>query len=204
MPSGSRDVAGARLPGSVRTLRRVLIALLVASAALTIVGLPELQDAVAAGRWPRAALAIPLTFLGLFIVGYAVYRYALVRAGRYPAGKALVRVALMAVILGVIAGIVLDWRRTPGGDHPVDLGRGLRSSDPDVRAMAAELVRHRPPDVARAHVDGVIRLLGDASPEVRQQARATLVALAGTDVGGSGADAAARWQAWWRERAPVR
>jgi hypothetical protein len=49
-------------------------------------------------------------------------------------------------------------------------------------------------------VPRLVQLVDDPSPEVRRQARASLVALAGTDAGGEGAGARARWRAWWRER----
>jgi hypothetical protein len=66
--------------------------------------------------------------------------------------------------------------------------------------MAAELARHRSPDDALRYVPRLVALLDDASPEVRRQARASLVALAGRDEGGEGSDAAARWRDFWLER----
>jgi len=80
---------------------------------------------------------------------------------------------------------------------PVELGRPLRSSDPVVRAMAAELVRYRDREAAVRYVGRLIELLDDRSPEVRRQARASLAALAGRDVGGEGPTAAARWREYW-------
>lgn len=200
MSPATRDGLG-RTPGWIRALRWIVLALLLVSAALTLLALPELRDAVAAGRWPRAALALPVAIIGLFIVGYAVYRFALVRAGRYSAGKALVQLGLMLLVLGVIGGIALErGREGDAGVEPVDLGAALHALDADMRAMAVELVRHRPREVAVRHVDRLIELLDDPAPEVRRQAHATLVALAGADVGGDDADAAERWRAYWRER----
>src|SRR5512134_4035221 len=110
-----------RTPPAVRGARWVLFALLIASAALTLFGVPQLQRAVADGRWPPIALAVPPALLAVFIVGYAAYRVALVRAGRYTAGKAMVQVAVMVLVLGVVAGVVLvPPERSPGG-LPVDL-----------------------------------------------------------------------------------
>lgn len=188
------------MPGSARVLRWVLFALLLLSAVLTLVGLPELQREVAAGRFPHAALALPPAFLALFIVGYAAYRFMLVRAGRYPAGKALVQIGLMVLVLGVIAGIALERGQPSAGDGPVDLGRALGSADPDARAMAAELVRHRPREAGLSQVRRLVELLGDSSPEVRRQARASLVQLAGEDVAGTGRDESGRWLIYWRDR----
>jgi hypothetical protein len=181
-------------------MRWILFVLLLLAAALTFVGLPELQRAVASGRWPRAILLGPPAILSLFIVGYAGYRFVLVRAGRYSAGKALVQVGLMMLVLTVVVGLVWERGHAPPSDRIVDLARPLGSGDPDARAMAAELVRYRPPEVATRLVPRLIELLDDPSPEVRRQAHDSLVALAGADPGGVGSGAAARWRAYWRER----
>jgi hypothetical protein len=184
-----------RAPAILKAARWVLIVLLLVSAAVTLFGLPRLQRAIAEGRWPPATLAVPAALLGLFAVAYAGYRILLVRAGRYPAGKALVRIAVVAAVVGAAAGIVLvpPDSRDPG-ESTVDLAGPLRSADPDVRALAAEVVRHRPRVQALAHGDRLVELLDDGSPEVRRQARLSLVSLAGKDAGGRGPDAAARWR----------
>jgi hypothetical protein len=185
----------------VKTARWVLYGLLIVSAALSLVGLPELQAAVAAGRWPPAALAVPPAFLALFIVGYAAYRLVLVRAGRYGAGKALVQVAVMLLVLGVVAGLAIRppaGLGTAPGRAQVELARPLASSDPEVRALGAELARHRAREEGLAVAGRLADLLADPAPEVRRQARTSLVALAGRDVGGDGPDAAQRWREWAR------
>jgi hypothetical protein len=195
IPPGPRK----RTPPAVKAGRWILFSLLLVSAGVTLFGLPELQRAVAEGRWAPAALALPAGLLAIFAVGYAAYRIALVRAGRYPAGKALFRIALMAAVVGAAAGIVLI---PPQGGAPreaaVDLAPSLRSSDPDVRALAAELVRFRSRPQAISYADQLIELLGDGSHEVSRQARLSLISLAGRDVGGSGPDAASRWREHFR------
>lgn len=197
--TGATDRPRARTPRSVRAARWGLFGLLLVSAAVTLFGLPELQRAVAEGRWPSAALAIPATLLALFVVGYAAYRIALVRAGRYPAGRALVRIALMGAVVGAVAGLVLaPPDAAPPGEAAVSLARPLASTNPEVRALAAEVARSRPREEALAVVDRLVELLEDGSPEVRRQARRTLEALAGRDVGGEGPDAAERWREYWR------
>lgn len=188
-----------RTPRAVRIARWVLYGLLIASAMLTVFGLPELQREVAAGRFPRAALAAPPALLAIFIVGYALYRFALVRAGRYGAGKALVQVAVMFLVLAVVAGVALHpGERRVAGEGAVPLARPLASTDPDVRALAAELARYRPPEQVRGVAGRLVELLDDPAPEVRTQAHAALVAAAGSDVGGSGPGAQDRWRAWAR------
>jgi hypothetical protein len=194
--SGGAPVTPGRTPRAVRAARWVLFGLLLVSAALTLFGLPDLQRAVAEGRWPRGTLAIAPALLVVFLVGYAAYRIALVRAGRYPAGKALVRIALTAAVIGVVAGLVLR-PPPPAGEGPVELGVLLVSARPEVRALAAEVVRHRPRAEALAHVDRLVDLLEDPSPEVRRQARLSLAALAGDDLG-AGPGAPARWRALFR------
>ncbi|MGC3998456.1 MAG: HEAT repeat domain-containing protein [Anaeromyxobacter sp.] len=182
-----------RIPTWIRALRWSLLGLLLVSAALTLAGLPELREAVAEGRWPHAALAVPPGLLVIFVFGYAVYRFALVRAGRYPAGKALVQVALMAVVVGVVAGLVLD-RPTPRRPAP-DLERALLSDDPQLRGLAAELVRHRPKVEGQRLAPRLVGMLGNPDPVVRSEAHASLVALTGRDLGGP--EAAARWRERW-------
>lgn len=202
---GERDPARAQTPPGVKTARWVLFGLLIASAALTLFGVPELQRAVAQGRWPPIALAVPPALLGVFIVGYAAYRIALVRAGRYTAGKAMVQVAVMLLVLGVVAGVVLVPSERPApGSAPLSLRQPLASPDPDVRALGAELARHRPREEALAIAPRLAELLDDPSPEVRRQAHLSLVAIAGGDVGGEGPGASARWRAWSASGTPAR
>lgn len=205
MGTGGAVARVVRTPRSVKAARWVLFALLLICAVLTLVGLPQIQRAVASGRWPPITLALPPGLLAVFIVGYAAYRIVLVRAGRYGAGKALVQVAAMFLVLGVVAGLALvPADRGAPGQIPVDLARPLLSSDPDVRALAAELTRHRPREQALAHAPRLVDLLADPAPEVRRQARATLVAIAGADVGGEGAGSTARWREWVHANAPAR
>src|SRR6266542_4771479 len=149
MAEGVEVPGRARTPRGVRAARWVLFGLLLVSAGLTLFRLPELQHAVAAGRWPPIALAVPPALLALFIMGYAAYRIALVRAGRYTAGKALVQIAVMLLVLGIVAGVALvPAERAGPGQVTVELARPLASTDPDVRALGAELARHRPREQA--------------------------------------------------------
>jgi hypothetical protein len=203
MPDGATGAGEGTTPGrtprAVRVARWVLFALLLLSAVLTVFALPELQRAVAAGRWPPAALAAPPAVLALFIGGYAAYRIALVRAGRYGAGKALVQVAVMLLVFAIVVGIALRPGETVGpGQRAVDLARPLASTDPDVRALGAELARHRPREQALAVAQRLAELMDDPAPEVRRQAHAALLLVAGADVGGEGPGAAERWRAWAR------
>jgi hypothetical protein len=200
MSPGTKDGVNGRTPAAIRSLRWILFALLFTSAALTLVGVPELARSVAGGGWPRATLAVPPAILAVFIACYAAYRFVLVRAGRYSAGKALVQIALMVLVLAVITGVVVELAQAHRADRPapIDLAGPLHSPDPQVRAIAAELARHRPRESVVRTVPRLIELLEDPAPEVRREARATLVTLAGRDVGGEGSDAPGRWREYWR------
>lgn len=198
MPGQTQQARRASTPRAVKAARWVLFALLLVSAAVTLFGLPEMRRAVAEGRWPPATLAFPAALLALFVVVYAAYRIALVRAGRYPAGKALVRIAVIAAAVGAAAGLVLTQPEEVVPGAAVDLSGPLLSADPAVRALAAEVVRHRPRRQGLAHAQRLVELLDDGSADVRRQARLSLTALAGKDVGGTGPDAATRWREHFR------
>ncbi|MFO0580969.1 MAG: HEAT repeat domain-containing protein [Anaeromyxobacter sp.] len=182
------------LPHGLRVLRWVLVALLAVSAFLTLVAVPELREEVAASAWIKAALAAPLVLLGAFVVGFAVYRVRMVRLGRYEGGRALLQIALLSLALAVIGGLVLFPDDRGVSAKPVDLAHALRVPDPVVKSLAAEVVRHRPPEEARGLLPALVPLVEDPSPEVRRQAHATLVQLAGGDLGGEGPGAGARWR----------
>jgi hypothetical protein len=188
----------AELSPAAQTARVVLYLLLLGAAAAALLVPPGNDPSAVPGRRPELLLAPVL--LGAFGIGFTAYRFTLVRAGRYHAGKAFVQVMLIGLVLFLfVPGSVERWRAS-GSMPPVDLTRQLRSSDAEARAMAAELVRHRTPEDARRYVPRLVALLDAASPEVRRQASASLVALAREDVGGSGPDAAERWRAFWASR----
>lgn len=178
--------------------RLVLYVLLAASALATLLAGPSLEQAVREGRLSAATLVVAPALLALFIVVFALYRYALVRTGHYLAGKAFVQVGLMLLVLTLLLPGSLERYRAAGTVRPVDLSRYLRAPDAEARAMAAELVRHRERVDAVRQVPRLIELLEDPSPEVRRQARESLTALAGRDAGGEGSEASARWREFWR------
>lgn len=194
-----QERAGAPVAGPIRGLRWAVIALLVTSALATLFVLPALDSAVAAGRLPKAILVVPSVLLAAGVATFAAYRYLLVRAGQYGAGKALVQLGILVLVVGIVGGASLDRYRAAQVAAPVDLARALASADPATRALAAEVVRHRPRAVALPHAERLVTLLEDPSPEVRTQAHRSLVALYGDDVG-VGPEAAKRWRAALRDR----
>ncbi len=195
--ASQRPEWGGRL---LRPARMLLYALLVASALATLLAGPSLEQAVREGRLPQSALVVAPLLLLLFIVLFAGYRYLLVRSGHYLAGKAFVQVGLMLLVLTLLLPGSLERWRAAGTVRPVDLARYLAAPDAEARAMAAELTRHRDRPEALRYVPRLVALLSDPSPEVRRQARASLVALAGADPGGEGPESPARWREFWRAR----
>jgi len=188
----------AELSPAARTARVVLYLLLLGAAAAALLVVPGSDADASAGR--RAELLLAPVLLGAFAIGFTAYRFTLVRAGQYHAGKAFVQVGLIGLVLFLfVPGSVERWKAS-GATPPVDLTRQLRSSDPEARAMAAELVRHRDSRDARRYVPRLVALMSDPAGEVRRQARASLVAMAQEDVGGEGPEAADRWRAYWAAR----
>jgi hypothetical protein len=193
MPQVVQERAGAPITRTIRSLRWLVVALLVTSALATLFVLPALDQGVAAGRLPKAILVAPSVLLALCVAAYAAYRYLLVRAGQYGAGKALVQIGVLVLVVGIVGGASLDRYRAAQVAAPVDLGRALASADPATRALAAEVVRHRPRAEALPQATRLVALLEDPSSEVRTQAHRSLVALYGEDVG-PGPEAAERWR----------
>lgn len=187
-------------PAAVRPVRLVLYALLLASAIVSVFGVPSLEQAVREGRRSAWVLVVAPALLAAFIAAFAFYRFRLVRAGRYHAGKAFVQIGLMVLALGLVLPGSLDRYRAAGTVRAVDLTRQLGSSDAEARAVAAELARHRDAGEALRYVPRLVAMLEDPSPEVRRQARASLSALAGEDVAADRDDAPRRWRAYWEAR----
>ena len=198
--AGGASRAGATPSRLVRRARIALYVLLLLSAGVTLFGEPVLEQAVREGRAPRGALVIAPSLLVAFIGLFAAYRYVAVRRGRYHAGKAFVQVGLMVLVLTLALPGSLDRWRSAGTVRPVELSRHLQSADAEERALAAELARHRERADALRYVPRLVELLADSSPEVRRQAHASLVALAGRDEGGEGPEALDRWRAWWKSQ----
>lgn len=149
-----------------------LYLLLVASAIL----------ALGARRFPgllpeKLEIVAPTLFL-VFLICFALYRLAVVRAKRYPAFKAFFQIG---------AAVLFFTLLLPGAknryDGPVDEVEMLLSDgNPRVRALAAEVVRYRAEGLKYGPL--LVRALRDDDPRVRQEAHRSLVILAGQDLGG--------------------
>lgn len=140
---------------------------------------------------PAVRVGAPIAF-GVFLILFAVYRFALVRAGRYPAGKAFFQVGAGALFLTLLFPGA-SRNLSPAAERP--LLQLMDDADPSVRAIACEVARYRPE--AKSYAEPLVDRLVDDSPVVRAQALRSLQTIAGRDVGGGeGKQAIERWRAW--------
>ncbi len=178
----------------VQFLRPALYALLVLSAGFAFWAGGDIAGH-ALPEWTQSAA--PVVF-AVFLVVFAVYRLALVRARRYAASVGLFQIGLGALIWVLLLPGTRQKIAQPGPSDEVPAL--MTSGDPRVRALAAEVAGVRP-DGSR-YAAGLIDRLTDRDARVRVAARAALVRLAGTDPApGLEAEAAtARWREVARER----
>lgn len=157
-------------------LRPALYALLVLSALFTFWS----GGAVAGRTLPPWTQSVAPTIFAIFLAIFTVYRFALMRAKKYPAATGLFQVGLGALIWVLLLPSTRQKIRPPSA--PVDEVPALMASpDPRVRALAVEVAGYRG-EGARYAAD-MIERLEDADPAVRERAHASLVRLAGRDVG---------------------
>jgi hypothetical protein len=121
------------------------------------------------------AQAAPWLFL-VFIVCFGAYRLALVRARKYPVFKAFFQVGAAALFFMLLM---------PGRGRPVTSADELEllmvDASPTVRALAVEVAGHR--EGGLRYAKALVQALEDPDPRVRERAHASLVQLAGTDLG---------------------
>ena len=179
------QVAGIRLgPGP----GLVLYTLLLGAAGLAFFG-KEFP-----GRLPLQVQRVTPFVFGTFVALFAAYRFVLVRSRKYPSFKAFYQVGLAVVVFLLL----LPSARASYGSLPgPGLAADLSDSNARVRALAAEVVRHRP-DAAR-YASSLVTALEDEDPEVRVQAHRSLVQVAGVDLGSPEVPGAIQR---WRERFP--
>ncbi len=118
---------------------------------------------------------VPFVFIA-FLVLFALYRFELVRAGRFAAGRAFLQVGV-----GVLFSVLLLLARPPlAANEGRPFERLLRHSDPEVRAFACDVARYLPEGRGAAKL--LVARLRDSNPQVRAKAKSSLVALAGRDL----------------------
>ncbi|MGZ6081080.1 MAG: HEAT repeat domain-containing protein [Myxococcaceae bacterium] len=164
-----------------------LYVLLVASAGLAFFGRRY------PGRLPVPLETVTPWVFAVFIACFAVYRFGLANARKYPASKAFFQVGLAVVVFLLL----LPSSRAPYVPAGTALGQALADPDPRLRALAAEVARYRPD--GRGYVPTLVQALSDPDPTVRAQAHASLVSLTGVDLGSPEAPGAVDA---WRRRYP--
>lgn len=159
----------------VQVLRPALYALLVLSALFTFWAGGDIAGH-ALPPWTQKAAP---TVFAVFLVVFAVYRFALVRAKKYPAATGMFQVGLGALIWVMLLPGTRQKIAPPGAqDEVVAL---MSSPDARARAVAAELAGYRGQGAKYGAL--LIDRLDDSDPAVRSAAHAALVRLAGTDAG---------------------
>jgi hypothetical protein len=145
------------------------------------------------GRLPEWIERLTPFVFAAFIVCFAVYRFGLANARKYPASKAFFQVGLAVVVFLLL----LPSGRAPYAVTGTGLDEALVDPNPRTRALAAELARYRPEGAH--YVAALVAALSDPDLTVRTQAHASLVRLTGVDLG-SPEDPAALEA--WRRRFP--
>ena len=172
----------------MQVLRPALYALLLLSALLTFWSGGD----IAGKQLPRWTQVVGPTLFATFLVVFAIYRFALVRAKKYPAAIGFFQVGLGALIWVMLLPSTRQKFAAPAGAGD-DVGVLMASPDARVRALAAELAGFRG---KAGYVGQLIERLDDSDPAVRLRAHGALVRLSGADLG---ADPEA-WRSWARQR----
>jgi hypothetical protein len=164
--------------GFVQFLRPALYALLVASAFFTFWAGGD----IAGHGLPHWMQVVAPTLFAIFLVIFAFYRFALVRARKYPAAIGFFQVGLGALIWVLLLPSTRQ-KIAPSRGSQDEVAALMSSADPRVRALAAEVAGYRPNGSKYAEM--LIDRLDDADPSVRGRAHGSLVRLFGTDAGTS-------------------
>ena len=172
----------------VQVLRPALYALHALSALLTFWSGGD----IAGKELPRWTQIVAPTLFATFLVVFAIYRFALVRAKKYPAAIGFFQVGLGALIWVMLLPSTRQKFAPPqgAGDEVAVL---MSSQDARVRALAVELAGFRG---KAAYLGQLIERLDDSDPAVRLRAHAALVRLSGADLGVT----PEAWRKWARKR----
>lgn len=160
--------------GFVQFLRPALYVLLVLSALFTFWS----GGAVAGRSLPRWTQSVAPTIFAVFLAIFALYRFALMRAKKYPAAIGLFQIGLGALIWVLLLPSTRQKIAPPSAADEVPVL--MASPDARVRALAVEVAGYRRDS---RYVPDLIGRLDDADAAVRAKAHVALVRLTGTDAG---------------------
>ena len=160
--------------GFVQFLRPALYVLLVLSALFTFWS----GGAVAGRSLPRWTQSVAPTIFAVFLAIFAFYRFALMRAKKYPVAIGLFQIGLGALIWVLLLPSTRLKIAPPSAADEVPVL--MASPDARVRALAVEVAGYRRD---RRYVPDLIGRLDDADAAVRAKAHVALVRLTGTDAG---------------------
>jgi len=118
------------------------------------------------------------TLFAIFLAIFAVYRFALMRAKKYPVAIGLFQIGLGALIWVLLLPSTRLKIAPPSAADEVPVL--MASPDARVRALAVEVAGYRRD---RRYVPDLIGRLDDADAAVRAKAHVALVRLTGTDAG---------------------
>ncbi len=172
----------------IQRLRPALYALLVGSALVSFWATSE----TVGPRMPPWASAVAPVLFGAFLLIFAVYRLALIRARHYPSSTGLFQIGLGALVFVLLLPSTRRAIATrakfedTSGDDVAEL---MNSLDPRVRALAAEVAGDR--DQGPRYGAALLERLADPDARVRSKARAALTRLLGSDLAAGLSDDAA-------------
>lgn len=160
--------------GFVQFLRPALYVLLVLSALFTFWS----GGAVAGRALPGWTQSVAPTIFAVFLAIFAVYRFALMRAKKYPVAVGFFQIGLGALIWVLLLPSTRQKIAPPSAADEVPVL--MTSPDSRVRALAVEVAGYRRDS---RYVPDLIGRLDDADAAVRAKAHVALVRLTGTDAG---------------------
>lgn len=174
-------------------LRAILYGALVFSAGVAFFGIEAIQARVLSGQLEPEWRLVPSIVFGVTLVLYAADRVLLVRSGRYPSGRAFFQVAFgLALLTFLLPGGLRDYRNVRAQVVAPDAVVALmRHPDARVRAVAAEVAGYRSEG---PHLKGLVELLTDPDPAVREAALAALERRTGRSMGPAGTAAHESWR----------
>ena len=158
-----------------QALRVTVYVMLVVSAGAVFWLGDRLWAAATMGDLPRWAALLPVCAFTAFVVAYTADRLLLAKFRNYPAGRAFFQVIFALLFVGLLWPIQIDRARRSDRDKPERALGLLWHSNPEVRALACEVLGLRADNKAVEAVAAVAR--NDKVDRVRQTCTEALTRL---------------------------